>query len=211
MGRLSKSKLRKISIIGVVLLLICMLICTPVFINGYSMYKDAVKEIPITEKVDEIKADEHYVSLDEISPYFIQEIIRTEDHRFYRHPGFDILAILRAAKNDLLAMSFVEGGSTITVQLVKNMYFEFDKVLSRKIAEIFGAVALENVCEKDEILELYLNYINYGEGCFGIKEAAMHYFHTTPMNLTKEQADALVYTIKCPEEFNPNAMAEDAA
>lgn len=198
--------IKKICIWITVLMVFVLLACIPVIYSGYDMYRDAVKEVSIPEKVAEIKSDEHYVSLKEISPYFISEIIRTEDKRFYKHPGFDILAILRAAKNDLLAMSFVEGGSTITVQLVKNMYFEFDKVLTRKIAEIFGAVALEKICEKDEILELYLNFINYGEGCFGIKEAAMHYYHTTPMNLTQEQADALVYTIKCPEEFNPNAM-----
>lgn len=210
MGRIAKKTWKNVGIGVVLLCFAVLLVCGPVVHDGYMMYRDAVKDCPIEVKVAEIKADENYVSLEEISPYFVNEIIRTEDKRFYRHPGIDILAIARAAKNDILAGNFVEGGSTITVQLVKNMYFDFDKVLARKVAEVFGAFALEEACSKDEILELYLNYINYGEGCFGIKEASAYYYDTTPMKLTQEQADALVYTIKCPEEFNPKTLAEGA-
>lgn len=207
MGRIPKYVWKRMKLLLIISFVSVLFMCALLFFEGYTIYRDAVRAVPVSKMVESIQSDESYVSLEEISPYFVAEIIRTEDKRFYRHPGFDVLAIMRAAKNDILAMSFVEGGSTITVQLAKNMYFEFDKVLTRKVAEIFAAVEIEKTCPKDEILEVYLNFINYGEGCFGIKEAAEHYYGVSPMELTEEQADALVYTIKCPEEFNPNAMA----
>ncbi len=84
-------------------------------------------------------------------------MLSVEDHRFYKHFGIDLIAIGRATINDIKAMDFVEGGSTITQQLAKNIYFTQDKKFERKIAEVFMAVKIENKCEKDEILELYLN------------------------------------------------------
>lgn len=178
--------------------------CAPTVYKGYKLYQSAIKETTIAEKVAEIKRSVNYVDLDDISDYFKEQIIKSEDKRFRFHFGIDPFAIMRAIKNDILAGSFVEGGSTITQQLAKNMYFDFDKNFERKVAEVFVAFHLEKDYTKDEILEMYLNCIYFGENCYGIKEAANHYYGAVPDNISKAQADSLVITIKCPNYYNPN-------
>lgn len=196
-----------------VFLLICTaagaVISAPTVYRGYKLYQNAVGETPITVKAEAIMSAPDYTKLDDISDSFLKQMIKAEDKRFRYHPGFDPLAIARAAKNDLIAGNLVEGGSTITQQLAKNMYFDFGKAFERKIAEIFVAVKLERLYTKDEILEMYVNYINYGQGCFGISQAAEYYFGKTPEALTPEEGAALVYTIRCPEEFNPVALTTE--
>ncbi|MGF6375655.1 monofunctional glycosyltransferase [Clostridiales Family XIII bacterium PM5-7] len=197
-------KIVKRTINAIVVLLIIAVICAvPTVVKGYQLYQDAVEETSITEKVSEIRADEDYIALDQISDYFKEQMIKSEDKRFYFHMGFDPVATLRALCNDLIAGAFIEGGSTITQQLAKNMYFDFEKKLERKVAEVFVAFSLEWNYTKDEILELYCNYIYFGEGCYGIKEATTYYFGETPLTINGSQADQLVYTIKCPNEYNP--------
>lgn len=187
-----------------VTVLIGAIISGPTVYKGYQLYRSVVKETAIAEKVAEIKRSVNYVELDDISDYFKDEIIKSEDKRFWFHFGIDPLAIIRAIKNDILAGSFVEGGSTITQQLAKNMYFDFDKNFERKVAEVFVAFHLEKDYSKDEILEMYLNCIYFGENCYGIKEAANHYYGAVPETISKSQADSLVITIKCPNLYNPN-------
>lgn len=187
-----------------VTVLIGAIISAPTVYKGYQLYRSVVKETAIAEKVAEIKRSVNYVELDDISDYFKDEIIKSEDKRFWFHFGIDPLAIIRAIKNDILAGSFVEGGSTITQQLAKNMYFDFDKNFERKVAEVFVAFHLEKDYSKDEILEMYLNCIYFGENCYGIKEAANHYYGAVPETISKSQADSLVITIKCPNLYNPN-------
>ena len=125
--------------------------------NGYDMYKDAISKIPLTEKVETIKEKENYTKIEEVPEIYIKAVISVEDHRFYKHNGIDIIAIGRATINDIKAMSFVEGGSTITQQLSKNIYFTQEKKITRKIAEVFMSFEIEKNYNKDEILELYLN------------------------------------------------------
>ncbi|SCK00898.1 Monofunctional glycosyltransferase [uncultured Eubacterium sp.] len=187
-----------------VTVLIGAIVSAPTVYKGYQLYRSVVKETAIAEKVAEIKRSVNYVELDDISDYFKDEIIKSEDKRFWFHFGIDPLAIIRAIKNDILAGSFVEGGSTITQQLAKNMYFDFDKNFERKVAEVFVAFHLEKDYSKDEILEMYLNCIYFGENCYGIKEAANHYYGAVPETISKSQADSLVITIKCPNLYNPN-------
>lgn len=199
--------MRKLLKVCLILLLLCTIAAAPTVCRGYEMYRDAVDDAPVGGKVAAIQEDENYIPLSEMNSYFIEEIIKSEDKRFRHHFGIDPLAIARAVKNDILAGSFVEGGSTITQQLAKNMYFDFGKVMERKVAEVFVAFQLERDYTKDEILELYLNCIYYGENCYGIKEAAYHYYGQTPETLTESEADSLVYTIKCPNLYNPVALA----
>ena len=111
--------------------------------NGYNMYKEAIEEIPLDQKVEEIKSKENYVSLSELPQIYLNAVISVEDHRFYKHNGIDIIAIGRALINDIKAMSFVEGGSTITQQIAKNEYFTQEKKITRKIAEVFIAFEIE--------------------------------------------------------------------
>lgn len=183
-----------------------LVICAPTVYRGWQMYETAVETAPVSVKVEEIRSSQDYVKLDDISDDFRNGVIASEDKRFRFHFGVDPLAVLRAVKNDILAGDFVEGGSTITQQLAKNMYFDFDKVFERKVAEVFVALQLERDYTKDEILELYLNCIYFGEDCYGIKEASAHYYGVSPEDLSEQQSDSLVYTIKCPNLFNPNEI-----
>ena len=195
--------MRKLFKVCLVLALACSIAAAPTVYRGYQLYKTAVEKVPLEEKVSEIRERDDYVPLSEMSDYFVEEIIKSEDKRFSWHFGIDPLAIARAVKNDIIAGSFVEGGSTITQQLAKNMYFDFEKVMERKVAEWDYS--------KDEILEMYLNCIYFGENCYGIKEAAGYYFGKTPDTLTSTQADSLVYTIKCPNLYNPVALAGETS
>ena len=91
--------------------------------NGYDMYKQAISQMSLEQKVQEIQSKENYTKFSELPQMYVNAIISVEDKRFYKHNGIDVIAICRAAINDIKAMSFVEGGSTITQQLAKNMYF----------------------------------------------------------------------------------------
>lgn len=99
--------------------------------NGYEMYKKALEEIPLSEKVTSIKEKENYTEIGKIPEMYKNAVISVEDHRFYKHNGIDIIAIGRALVNDVKAMDFVEGGSTITQQLCKNIYFTQENLHSQ--------------------------------------------------------------------------------
>ncbi len=111
--------------------------------EGYDMYKEALNNMPLEEKVQSIKQKNNYTKIEEVPQIYKDAVISVEDHRFYKHKGIDIIAIGRATLNDIKAMDFVEGGSTITQQLSKNIYFTQEKKIKRKIAEIFMAFEIE--------------------------------------------------------------------
>lgn len=144
--------------------------------NGYDMYKEALKQMPLAKKVESIQEKNNYAKLSEVPEMYSNAVISVEDHRFYSHHGMDMIAIGRAAINDIKAMKFVEGGSTITQQLAKNIYFTQEKKITRKIAEIFMAFAIEKNYSKDQILELYLNTSYFGDGYQTVKEACKRIF-----------------------------------
>lgn len=201
-------KKRIIKLFLVFLFVTCMIIILKVFPtikSGYNMYKSAIDEVSVEQLIKQIKSDSDYIKLDEISNDYITLLLESEDKRFYYHPGFDPIAIARAMYNNVKQGYFAQGGSTITQQLAKNLYFSFEKKMERKVAELFVALELERLLTKDEILELYCNVAYYGEGCYGITEASRHYYGVSPSTLTKEQASSLVLTLKCPNRYNPNA------
>ena len=137
--------------------------------NGYDMYKNALEKIPLEVKISSIKEKTMYAKIDEIPQIYKDAVISVEDHRFYKHNGVDIIAIGRAFINDIKAIDFVEGGSTITQQLAKNIYFTQEKKITRKIAEVFMAFEIEKEYNKDQILELYLNTSYFGDGYYTFK------------------------------------------
>ena len=171
--------------------------------NGYQMYKTAIEETPLEDMVDEIKSKENYTTIDEMPQMYINAVISVEDHRFYEHGGIDIIAIGRALINDIKAMSFVEGGSTITQQLAKNAYFTQDKKITRKIAEVFMAWDIEEAYEKDEILELYLNTSYFGNGYYTVKEASRGYFGKEPQEMTDSECIMLAGIPNAPSVYSP--------
>ena len=175
-----------------------------VFIGaGYSMYKEAIEAVPLDEKMAEIKSKENYTYIEELPQMYIQAVISVEDRRFYDHPGIDIIAIGRATINDIKAMSFVEGGSTITQQLAKNVYFTQEKKITRKIAEVFMAFEIEKAYEKDEILELYLNTSYFGDGYYTVKEASRGYFGKEPEDMTDYECIMLAGIPNAPSVYAP--------
>ena len=170
---------------------------------GYIDYKQAIEETPLNEKVAEIQEDENYTTIEEMPKIYKDAVIAVEDKRFYTHKGIDPISLGRAIVNDIKAMSFVEGGSTITQQLAKNTYFTQDKELTRKVAEAFMAIELEKNYEKDEILELYLNTSYFGDGCYNVKEASKHYFDKEPAEMTDYEATLLAGVPNAPSIYAP--------
>ncbi len=159
-----------------VVILVSLSITLLVVQDGYDMYKEAIKNEPLAEKIQSIKDKENYSKIEEVPQMYKNAVISVEDHRFYKHSGIDIIAIGRAAVNDIKAMDFVEGGSTITQQLSKNIYFTQEKKINRKIAEVFMAFEIEKNYDKDQILELYLNTSYFGDGYYTAKEACKRIF-----------------------------------
>ena len=144
-----------------------------------------------------------WVSLDNISSYAINATIISEDKSFYQHSGFDYLRIMKAMFKNIKNKSIVEGASTISQQYVKNLYLDFDQTWKRKIEEAFLTVKLELRYDKDEILEGYLNTINYGQGNYGIASASKYYFNKDAKDLTLEEALMLVGIPRSPANNNP--------
>ncbi len=144
-----------------------------------------------------------WVALDDVSNYFIDAIISTEDKNFYKHLGFDYPRIAKSIYINFKNGYISQGGSTISQQYVKNMYLNFDKTWSRKIQEAFLTLKLETHYSKDEILEGYINTINFGQGCYGISEASQYYFNKKPIDLTLEEAIILAGIPKAPNSYNP--------
>lgn len=144
-----------------------------------------------------------WVSLKEIDPKFLNYIISIEDQHFYHHLGFDIPRILKTLFTNIKSGKILAGASSISQQYVKNLYLTFDQTWERKIEEAFLTIKLETHYSKDEILEGYLNTIYFGEGVYGIKNAANYYFNKEPNDLTDEEAIILAGIPKSPNNYNP--------
>lgn len=158
---------------------------------GYFLYSEIVQKEPVLSKVETLRSQKDYVLYKDISPDFLNAIYSIEDRRFYKHGAVDYLALMRAVTRNVRRGRLSEGGSTITQQLAKNMYFNHKRSLSRKLAEFYLAHELENLLSKEEILELYVNIIYYGDGYYGISQASHGYFHKTPKELTLNEASLL--------------------
>lgn len=162
-----------------------------IFVIGFIRYETLISEKPLDEVIAEIRSDPNYISLDEVDDDFINALLAVEDPTFYDHNGIVFSNIVEAIATNLREQDFVMGGSTITQQLSKNIYLDSKKTFQRKIAELFFVHDIESAYSKDEILELYINVIYFGDGYYGIKEAAYGYFNKSPKNLTSAQATLL--------------------
>lgn len=179
--------------------------------EGYGLYKNAVQEVSLEEKVNEIHSQESFTSLEDMPETYVQAVVSVEDHRFYDHFGLDLIAIGRAVVNDIKAGRYVEGGSTITQQLAKNLYFSQEKTMSRKAAEVFLALELEQKYTKDEILELYVNSIYFGDGYYSVGEASEGYFGKPASEMNDYECTLLAGVPNAPSKYAPSknlALAE---
>lgn len=186
----------------IILIILCTSIGLLIVGNGYNIYKEAISKTPIKIKVEQIQQKENYTKISELPQIYLDAVISVEDHRFYNHHGIDIIAIGRATINDIKAISFVEGGSTITQQLAKNIYFTQEKKIERKIAEVFMANKLENELDKKTILELYLNTSYFGDGYDTVKEASKGYFNKSPKDMTDNEAILLAGIPNAPSIYS---------
>jgi penicillin-binding protein 1A len=144
-----------------------------------------------------------HVHLDALPPYLAQAIIATEDRRFYRHFGIDPLGLARAGFRNATAGTVVEGGSTITQQLAKNLFLSPKRTMTRKLEEVIYAIWLEQRFTKDEILELYINRVYFGGGTYGVEAASQHYFGKSARDVTLSQAALLAGLLKAPSKYAP--------
>lgn len=153
-------------------------------------------------KGEQIFNNYSWVDLDDISPYLIDATLSTEDRHFYYHIGFDYLRIGKAIIKNISSRSLAEGASTITQQYARNLYLNYEKTWKRKIDEAILAFELETHYSKDEILEGYLNTINYG-GIFGIENASLYYFNKSAKDLTLAEAAMLAGIPQSPSNYSP--------
>lgn len=144
-----------------------------------------------------------YVKFQDVSPYFIKALLATEDRRFLEHQGVDPIAIGRALVRNLTQGKLLEGGSTLTQQLVRNLYLTNERSASRKIKEMVLAAQLESTMTKEQILELYINNTYFGEGAYGIYGASEVYFNKKPADLAVEEAAMLAGLPQAPSQYSP--------
>ena len=147
--------------------------------------------------------EKEWVNLNDISENLIKTTIDIEDKKFYQHHGIDILRIIKATFNNLKNHQINEGASTITQQYAKNLYLDFDKTFKRKLNELWYTIQIETHYTKNEILEGYLNTINYGHGNYGIKNASLFYFNKNPSDLTLAESVILANIPKSPTKYSP--------
>lgn len=170
--------------------------------KGYNKYVFAIQECPIESAISELQAKEHYTAYDDVPEIYYKALVAVEDRRFYKHKGFDIIGTARAVYNDIRAWELLEGGSTISQQLAKNLYFPQDNTLERKIAEIFMAVDIEKHYDKQQVLEFYVNGIYYGSGYYCIYDAAEGYFQKKPIEMSDNECTLLAGIPNAPSVYS---------
>ena len=191
------------------ILLIVIIVAGVIYFNGYKLYKTTIDNLSLSDKIAEIKSKDTYVSINEVPDYYLNAIIAVEDHRFKEHGPVDYIAIARAIISNIQAKEFNEGGSTITQQVAKNLYFIGENdVVSRKIAEVLVSIDLEKQYSKDDVLEFYINTIYFGEGYYGIREASNGYYKKEPINLTLYEATILAGVPNAPSVYAPTINPE---
>jgi penicillin-binding protein 1A len=193
-----------------------------VFLLGLGLYidlKDDLPQLPDSlEKINlslpteiyssqgnviKVLGQRHPVSLSEISPRFTEAMIATEDSRFYSHNGVDHIGLTRAMLRNIRNMRISQGGSTITQQLSKNLFFSFERKWVRKLKELMIAVQIEATFSKEEILEAYCNQVYFGSGAYGVEDASLIYFGKRAKDLTLLQAAMLAGLPNSPNSANP--------
>lgn len=205
-----KTLARIIRRVLVIALVAVIAMCALTVWRGYGMYREALADRPISQTVEELRATDTYTELDELPQMYLNAVVAVEDHRFYEHGGVDPIAICRAAFNDLRTLSLREGGSTITQQVAKNLFFTQDKHFERKVAEVFMAFDLEARYSKREILELYVNSSYFGSGYTGIGQAAPGYLGCDPSDMSDYECALMAGFPNAPELFAADPQAADS-
>ena len=201
--------MKKIKRLIFFIIIISIIVGTILVLNGKKMYENALSEISLSDKVEEIRTDSNFVKLDDLPKHYTNAIIAVEDNRYYEHGAIDIIAIGRAIWTNIRNLELREGGSTITQQVAKNLFFIYETdAVTRKIAEIFAAFDLEKNYSKSDILELYVNTIYFGDGYYGIKEACKGYLDKEPSEMTLYDCTMMAGIPNAPSVYAPTANPE---
>lgn len=180
--------------------------------KGYSLYKEILSTTSIEDKIEKIQQDRNYVKLKDMPTDFKNAIVDIEDNRFYSHSAIDVISLIRALYVNITDSSATkQGGSTITQQVAKNLFLTHNQDATRKIAELFFSKDLEDKYDKDTILEIYTNIIYYGDGYYGIKEAANGYFDKEPIDMTTYESTLLAGVPNAPSVYAPTVNPDLAA
>ena len=171
--------------------------------KGHKIYKDVLEKTSVADKVTQIKSQENYTELKDLPDFYKNAVIAVEDRRFYKHGPIDPIAIARAVFVNIKSWELQEGGSTITQQLAKNIYFTQEKSALRKVAEMYMAYEIERNCDKDTILELYLNTSYFGDGYYCVKDASEGYYGKDPKDMNRNEASMLAGIPNAPSAYCP--------
>lgn len=177
-------------------------------INGAVMWHKSKSALSVTQAIENARAAEGYVMFEELPEFYVNAVISVEDRRFFKHNGISLRSIARAAYYDMKTRSLDQGGSTITQQLAKNVWFSEEKNLERKFAEVWAAFELENKLSKNDIFELYINTIYFGSGYYGLSSAAEGYFGKKPTELSDHECAMLAGLPNAPSVYSPDRSPE---
>ncbi len=193
----------------IILFIIIVIVAVSFGMYGYTLYNEKIEEQPIADKISDIQNGYYFVPIEDVPEDYINAIIAVEDHRYYDHGAIDIIGIGRAVLTNITSGELREGGSTITQQVAKNLYFiEEDTVVRRKLAEMFMAIELENKYSKEDILELYINTIYFGDGYYGIKQACNGYLNKEPKDMNLAESTMMAGIPNAPSAYAPTVNKE---
>ena len=193
-----------------IVFLFLMIIASGLFGMSFYAYSEAKERLPIDEMYTAVKESvTTYTDYEDIDDDLIDAFVAVEDRRFFTRTGIDFIALGRAIFTNLISGSMQEGGSTITQQLIKNTYFSYDRNLIEKLAEYFFIYDVEEAYSKYEILEMYINTVNYGDGNFNVYDACHNYFGKDTDDLSVYEASLLAGIPNSPANYqlsndNPN-------
>jgi monofunctional glycosyltransferase len=170
--------------------------------RGYVTYRQVTSETSVVEAATPYFSSSSYTSFKDLNENFVNAVVAVEDQRFFRRYGFDWVALCRALLNNLEAGSIVEGASTISQQIAKNLYFsDTPRGIEEKVAEVFIMYDLEKTYSKASLLALYVSMNYYGDGCWGIASAAEGYYGVTPAELDLAQSAMLAGIPNAPSAY----------
>lgn len=206
---MKKKKVLKIILIVLAgIVAICLAFAGFFAIKGAVLWNDAKKSLSIDTATANIRAEDGFVEFDELPKFYVDAVISTEDRKFFTHGGINVKSMLRAVLYDLKNKSLEQGGSTITQQLAKNIWFTQEKKFERKFAEVWAALELERELDKQEIFELYVNTIYFGSGYYGISAAARGYYGKEPSELSDYECAMLAGLPNAPSVYSPDESPE---
>lgn len=206
MKKLLKKIFKTILYIFLIFILVLLIIFKTVSFQLEKIYTPEMMAKQVEKKRNELM----YTKYEDVDEKYIKALVAAEDHRFYKHGPVDIKAIFRAVKTNIRNKTVVEGGSSITQQLAKNLLLNQEQTFSRKFQELIYSIELEKKYSKDEILEMYYNISYFGSGYYTLYDASMGYFGKSPNELTLAEAAFLAGVPNAPSVYDPRVNYQKA-